>query len=419
MSWPTHSTHTTRPLTGSSPAPSLRHCEKNVRGHDNYQGIATALIKALKVAHTLPRFSDGGAAAAFTLPGDAREQQERMEATLECACETLIKLQREQPNSFGAFREGLYLNDIQNLGQRVTALLDALTSPHGETGYLMEDVENLVTDVHAKVFWLKHFARDVVEVSWDSFAEAFEGEFARENRLPPRLMETLRVSLENPNTQSVGVGAYEALTSAHGGLYAGFQHLCDPARVVYAMGTVEDDANMMVTTPTLVNGLLGLPISQICCGGQHAAILTAFGEVYTWGRGGFGRLGHGDTQTLSDPKFVSALEGIECCQVACGFAYTAVVTTEGALYTWGAGENGRLGLGDVEDRHVPSHVEDLSLTPIQQVPPPLPPPLPPPSQPPPHPSPPPSPPSPPPPLGVRGLGPHMCAHAYGSCIQLW
>jgi len=217
------------------------------------------------------------------------------------------------------------------------------------------------------VFWLKHFARDVVEVSWDGFAEAFEGEFARENKLPPRLMETLRDTLENPTTQSVGVGAYEALTSAHGGLYAGFQHLCDPARVVYAMGTVEDDANLMVTTPTLVNGLLGLPISQICCGGQHAAILTAFGEVYTWGRGGFGRLGHGDTQSLSDPKFVSALEGIKCCQVACGFAYTAVVTTEGALYTWGAGENGRLGLGDVEDRHVPSHVEDLSLTPIQQV----------------------------------------------------
>ena len=104
-----------------------------------------------------------------------------------------------------------------------------------------------------------------------------------------------------------------------------------------------------------------------CCGGQHAAILTAFGEVYTWGRGGFGRLGHGDTQTLSDPKFVSALEGIECCQVACGFAYTAVVTTEGALYTWGAGENGRLGLGDVEDRHVPCHVEALEYTPIKEV----------------------------------------------------
>lgn len=41
-------------------------------------------------------------------------------------------------------------------------------------------------------------------------------------------------------------------------------------------------------------------------------------------------------------------------QVACGFAYTAAVTASGELYTWGAGENGRLGLGDVADRHTPS-----------------------------------------------------------------
>lgn len=43
------------------------------------------------------------------------------------------------------------------------------------------------------------------------------------------------------------------------------------------------------------------------------------------------------------------------------------MTTEGALYTWGAGENGRLGLGDVEDRHVPTRVEELTHVPVKQV----------------------------------------------------
>ena len=46
-------------------------------------------------------------------------------------------------------------------------------------------------------------------------------------------------------------------------------------------------------------------------------------------------------------------------QVACGFAYTAVVTQVGALYTWGAGENGRLGLGDELDRMLPCQVDSL------------------------------------------------------------
>lgn len=66
-------------------------------------------------------------------------------------------------------------------------------------------------------------------------------------------------------------------------------------------------------------------------------------------------------------RFVSRHVGrsLPCCvfcslpsapspQVACGFAYTAAVTASGELFTWGAGENGRLGLGDVEDRHTPS-----------------------------------------------------------------
>jgi alpha-tubulin suppressor-like RCC1 family protein len=35
------------------------------------------------------------------------------------------------------------------------------------------------------------------------------------------------------------------------------------------------------------------------------------------------------------------------------------VTTEGLLYTWGAGENGRLGTGDNCDRVVPCLVESL------------------------------------------------------------
>jgi alpha-tubulin suppressor-like RCC1 family protein len=47
--------------------------------------------------------------------------------------------------------------------------------------------------------------------------------------------------------------------------------------------------------------------------------------------------------------------------VACGFAYSCAVTSSGELYSWGAGENGRLGLGDVEDRLVPCKVDSDSF----------------------------------------------------------
>ncbi|CAN0474699.1 unnamed protein product, partial [Discosporangium mesarthrocarpum] len=55
--------------------------------------------------------------------------------------------------------------------------------------------------------------------------------------------------------------------------------------------------------------------TQVCCGGQHAAVLTDAGEVFTWGKGGFGRLGHGTRSQVKTPTKVEALNGIPCVQV--------------------------------------------------------------------------------------------------------
>ncbi len=73
-----------------------------------------------------------------------------------------------------------------------------------------------------------------------------------------------------------------------------------------------------------------------------------------WGKGGFGRLGHGDTRHCPNPRKVALSH--RCSQVACGFAYTALVTVCGAVYSFGAGENGRLGVGDDHDRYRPTKV---------------------------------------------------------------
>lgn len=46
--------------------------------------------------------------------------------------------------------------------------------------------------------------------------------------------------------------------------------------------------------PTYVDALRGVGVRQIACGSGHTVVLTVDGEVYTWGRGDDGRLGHGD-----------------------------------------------------------------------------------------------------------------------------
>ena len=43
----------------------------------------------------------------------------------------------------------------------------------------------------------------------------------------------------------------------------------------------------------MITGLAGKQVVQIACGSSHSAAVTSEGELYTWGRGTYGRLGHG------------------------------------------------------------------------------------------------------------------------------
>ena len=41
----------------------------------------------------------------------------------------------------------------------------------------------------------------------------------------------------------------------------------------------------------MIEKLLGTEIIDIACGGSHSAAISAAGELYTWGKGRYGRLG--------------------------------------------------------------------------------------------------------------------------------
>ena len=53
---------------------------------------------------------------------------------------------------------------------------------------------------------------------------------------------------------------------------------------------------------------------------------------------------------VDQPTLVAALSGKNVVYVACGNAYSAAITEEGALYTWGKGSCGRLGHGKGEGK---------------------------------------------------------------------
>ena len=57
--------------------------------------------------------------------------------------------------------------------------------------------------------------------------------------------------------------------------------------------------------PRPIEALKTRRIRDVACGSSHSAAVTSSGELYTWGLGEYGRLGHGDNTTQLRPKQVS------------------------------------------------------------------------------------------------------------------
>ncbi|XP_028427844.1 retinitis pigmentosa GTPase regulator b [Perca flavescens] len=88
------------------------------------------------------------------------------------------------------------------------------------------------------------------------------------------------------------------------------------------------------------------PVTQVACGGGHTVALTE-DNVFTFGLGQFGQLGHGTFVFQSPlPQPVQHFKKGRVRQVACGENNTAVITDSGLLYTFGDGRHGKLGLGE-------------------------------------------------------------------------
>jgi len=87
--------------------------------------------------------------------------------------------------------------------------------------------------------------------------------------------------------------------------------------------------------------------------GFSVAIKTD-GSLWSWGPGQDGRLGLGNTTTYSSPKQIGALTTWE--YVDAGNKHVMAVKTDGTLWTWGSNTFGQLGLGNTTDYSSPKQV---------------------------------------------------------------
>lgn len=82
---------------------------------------------------------------------------------------------------------------------------------------------------------------------------------------------------------------------------------------------------------------------------DHAAALTSYNRLFTWGYNFYGQLGLGNTIDQSKPTDITSYFNLEInekiIQVSLGGHHTAVLTSTGRVFTFGANNSGALGNG--------------------------------------------------------------------------
>lgn len=114
-----------------------------------------------------------------------------------------------------------------------------------------------------------------------------------------------------------------------------------------------------VSPPRVIEGLRGVHVRHVVCGGHYSCAVSEGGEVYTWGCGKDGQLGHGDTKDIYTPKALRTLQSKLIRNISCAEHHAAAASESGVLYTWGKGQNGRLGHGSSENELFPKPVDAL------------------------------------------------------------
>ena len=99
---------------------------------------------------------------------------------------------------------------------------------------------------------------------------------------------------------------------------------------------------------------LSAHLVAISAGNQHTCALSTEGEIYCWGFGRFGQLGHGSFSDSPVPVRVAAQQHFRV--VSAGATHTCAIATDGTVFCWGGNWHGQLGDSSLNNRSTPAPI---------------------------------------------------------------
>eukprot|EP01138_Halocafeteria_seosinensis_P000473 gb/GECG01000487.1/.p1 GENE.gb/GECG01000487.1/~~gb/GECG01000487.1/.p1 ORF type:complete len:2199 (+),score=217.36 gb/GECG01000487.1/:1-6597(+) len=178
---------------------------------------------------------------------------------------------------------------------------------------------------------------------------------------------------------AIAAGDYHTLTLLTNGTVLSF------GKGEYAgLASENDESAEDIPLPTVIDELTSAPVRHICASGCISGVVSTSGIVYMWGDNRKGQCGVGKAahvykatalSALRDGTFNSAhpdmlqnaLQHNRIVQLSCSRSHCAAVSSTGRVFVWGDNSYGQLGLGDVRNRTIPTHVHNLEKRCVSQV----------------------------------------------------
>jgi hypothetical protein len=115
-------------------------------------------------------------------------------------------------------------------------------------------------------------------------------------------------------------------------------------------GVLGTGDSAMVTTPTLVL----TEVEEICAGAESSMCLKRDGTIMAWGV----TIGKHESEMVPTPV-ARVPRGKKITMIGCWFGSCSFLTEDGELYTWGEGRSGRLGHGSHGDEDFPTPIMEF------------------------------------------------------------
>ena len=107
-----------------------------------------------------------------------------------------------------------------------------------------------------------------------------------------------------------------------------------------------------IQPPTHVHAFENDRVRAVSAGEEHTLVLVESGQVYSFGSGHFGQLGHGDDTDCTTPRLITSLSETFASAISAGSAHSLVIAA-GGVYSFGDGDQGVLGHGNEKDQLLP------------------------------------------------------------------